>query len=154
MPKSRRREITNWIVDKLKDINGSISSYDPTYTYLSDLSGNVYRKVLTPEDLNDFPTVSVIAEAEVRQYETHASTFAYLEIGLLIYVNQENSSQALQDLTQDIEHVLYHLPENTELGIADINIESITTDEGLLAPLGVCAISCRVFYELEDKGAI
>ena len=146
---SRRREIANSIVENLKKIDGSISDFDSTYIYTRNLYSKVERKIVFPNEINDYPAVFIHPGTETRNYETSEFTTANLPIVIYLYVNEEDPVSAIEEISQDIEHVLYHLTYNPTLKIEDINIESITTDEGLLAPFGVGLITINVLYNLE-----
>ena len=77
----------------------------------------------------------------------------FLNVTLRLYVDQENSVEALDELIQDVELVL---EDNSQLAYLDrdgntqctqqTTIISIDTDEGLLDPLGVAEILIEVRY--------
>ena len=56
----------------------------------------------------------------------------------------------IDDLVQDIEHVIYSIGDNPDKGILDITIESISTDEGLAIPYGLAEAQLTVVYRLEN----
>ena len=53
------------------------------------------------------------------------------------------------NLFQDIEHVIYHFPESTDLNIVDIIIETMITDEGLMDPFGIGEMVVSISYQIE-----
>jgi hypothetical protein len=44
MALSRRKEITEFLVNELKNINGGSSTYDSNYTYSTNIANNVFRR--------------------------------------------------------------------------------------------------------------
>ena len=54
---SRRKEIVQYIVGQLKNIDGQSSTYDASYTYNNNLFENVFRKLKFLDEVNDFPAV-------------------------------------------------------------------------------------------------
>jgi hypothetical protein len=77
-------------------------------------------------------------------------TVATLTVSIRTYVYGEDNSQALaDDLVQDIEHIIYTIGDNPDMGILNITIENITEDEGLSFPYGIAEIELSVVYRLE-----
>ena len=52
-------------------------------------------------------------------------------------------------LVQDIEHVIYSLGDNPEMGILDITIDNISTDEGLTTPYGIAEVELTIVYRID-----
>ena len=78
-------------------------------------------------------------------------TVATLDVTIRAYVFGEDDAQSkVDDLIQDIEHVLYNLGDNSDKGIFDIQIDNITADEGLIEPYGLAEIVLTIQYRLED----
>ena len=53
-------------------------------------------------------------------------------------------------LVQDIEHVIYSLEDKSDIGIQDIIIDNISTDEGLAHPYGLAEIELTTVYRLNN----
>lgn len=148
---NRRSEIVNLLVDLLKNINGETSPYDITYQFSQNVFGNVYRGVKLLDEVNDFPSLYIAAGTETRNFQSQNLTEANLTVTIRAYVYGEDNSQTLSDqLIQDIEHVIYSIGDNPEMGILDITIESITADEGLAFPYGLAEIELSIVYRLEN----
>lgn len=148
---NRRSEIVNLLVDLLKGINGEISPYDSTYQFSQNVFGNVYRGVKLLDEVNDFPSLYIAAGTETRNFQSQNLTEANLTVTIRAYVYGEDNSQTLADqLIQDIEHVIYSIGDNPEMGILDITIESITADEGLAFPYGLAELELSIVYRLEN----
>lgn len=150
MPTSRRKEIVEFLVERLKEIDGLVSPYNSSYTFNHNLFNNVYRKLKFIDEVNDFPALYLSAGTETRNFQSENLTVATLDVIIRAYVYGEDNSQTLSDnLVEDIEHIIYTIEDSPERGILDITIDSISTDEGLSAPYGIAEIELQIVYRLE-----
>ena len=150
MPQSRRTEIIDFIVSQLKEIDGTVSGFNTGYTYTQNLFNNVFRRIKFLDEINDFPALYVSAGTEVRDFNSKSLTVATLDATIRAYVFGEDNSQSLvDDITQDIEHVIYSIGDNPDKGILDITIDSITSDEGLANPYGLAEVELTIVYRLD-----
>jgi hypothetical protein len=151
MPVNRRTEIVQFIVTRLKEIDGGVSPYDSSYTFATNVFDNVFRKIRFLDEVNDFPSLYVSAGTEIRDFQSENLTEATLDVIIRAYVYGEDNSQTLSDdLVQDIEHIIYALGDNPDKGILDITIDNIITDEGLALPYGLAEIELSIVYRLEN----
>jgi len=147
---SRRKEIVEFIVTQLKEIDGESSDFNPSYTYVNNLFNNVFRKLKFLDEVNDFPSIYVSAGTEIRDFNSKSLTVATLDVTIRAYVFGEDNSQSLVDDTvQDIEHVIYSIGDHPDKGILDITIDSITSDEGLATPYGLAEVELTIVYRLD-----
>jgi len=147
---SRRKEIVEYIVTQLKQIDGETSGFNPSYTYFNNLFNNVFRKLKFLDEVNDFPSIYVSAGTEIRDFNSKSLTVGTLDVTIRAYVFGEDNSQNLSDdLVQDIEHVIYSLGDNPEMGILDITIDNISTDEGLTTPYGITEVELTIVYRID-----
>ena len=147
---SRRKEIIEFLVTQLKEIDGQTSGFDASYTYVNNLFNNVYRKLKFLDEVNDFPALYISAGTEIRDFNSKNLTLATLDATIRAYVFGEDNSQDLSDsLVQDIEHVIYSLGDNPDKGILDITIDNISTDEGLATPYGIAEVELTIVYRLD-----
>lgn len=147
---NRRTEIIQFLVAHLKEIDGDISPYDTAYQFNHNVFNNVYRKIKFLDEVNDFPSIYLSAGTEIRNFQSENLTVATLTVTIRSYVyGEDNSQQLADDLVQDIEHIIYNIGDNPEMGILDITIENITQDEGLSFPYGVAEVELSVVYRLE-----
>jgi len=100
------------------------------------------------DEINDFPTVCVNAGTETRIYDTAGLTTGELNITIRSYVRAENPIITAESLADDIEHVVYNLGDRSDIGILDMTIEGVSTDEGLVAPFGILEIDILARYQL------
>ncbi len=144
---SRRTSIIKALADKFKGIDGSA-------TYKSNLHGNAYPYLKFWDEVEDLPAVYMSPGTEYREYLPGAFKWGYLAISVKLYVKDaENSATELEQLLEDVEKVIdsnitltYDTDNSYET--ADIQIQSITTDEGLLAPYGVGEVNIQVRYPI------
>ena len=147
---SRRKEIVEFLVTQLKEIDGQTSGFSASYTYGNNLFNNVFRKLKFLDEVNDFPAIYISAGTEIRDFNSKNLTLASLDATIRAYVFGEDNSQALSDsLVQDIEHVIYSLGDNPDKGILDITIDNISTDEGLATPYGIAEVELTIVYRLD-----
>jgi hypothetical protein len=148
MATSRRREIINYLITQLKTINGSTSSYG--YTFKTNLFQNVYKGLKFIDQINDFPSVYIQAGEESYRYNSKTNTEASMTIMIRIYAYEEHSLYKLEDLVDDITHVVERIKYNQDHKIIFAEIASIDTDSGLLDPYGLGEIMINVQYDVDD----
>ena len=149
MATSRRTEIIDLLVTELKKINGQVSTFDSDYTYNTNLFNNVYRKLKFLDEVNDFPSVYIDAGTEIRDFNSENLTTATLDATISAYVfSDDNSQDKIDELVQDIEHVIYRIGDNSSKGIQQFSIANISADEGLVAPYGLGEIEITIDYIL------
>lgn len=143
---SRRTSIIKALTEKLKQIDG-------TGNYKSNLFNNAYPYLKFWDEVNDFPGVYTVAGSEMREYLPGDFTWAFLNLTLKIYCKGEDSQQQLENLLEDVEKVIhdnrvltYDTDNNYET--TEILVNSIITDEGLLAPYAIGEMTIQVRYAL------
>lgn len=142
---TRRAAITAAIANKLALIDGR-GIY---HTAVAEVS----PRLKFWDEVEEFPAIHLNAGSETRQYQAGGFKDRFLNVTIRCYVNQEDSTDALDELLEDVETVLEEnsrLVYNNRLGIEEliqqITIISIDTDEGVLDPLGVGEILIEVRY--------
>lgn len=143
---TRRQAIVSSIVDKLKLING-------TGNFVSNLNNQVFSYLKFYSDITDFPAICVVPSSESREYQAGGYKDRYLNIRIMIFVNEENALDKCEAIIEDIETIL---EENARLAYIDrqgnnqttidITIGSISTDEGTLEPFSVGELGIIVHY--------
>ena len=142
---TRRSQILNALVDKLKDIDGSGD-------YRTNLAKQVFPTMKFWDEIDTFPAIHLSAGTETREYYGGGQKWRFLTVTIRGYVNQEDPIEGLCLLLEDIEYVLDEHPQFTYLdsygtaGVAQITVVSIDTDEGVLAPLGIGEMIIEVRY--------
>lgn len=142
---SRRTAIVSAIATKLAAING-------TGSYRSNVQG-VSPRLKFWDEIQEFPTIHLSPGSETRVYQGGGFKDRYMSVTVRCYVNEENSGEALEALLEDVETVLDEngrLAYLDALGVTqytrDIIILDLTTDEGVLDPIGVGEITIQVKY--------
>lgn len=143
---SRRTSIIKALTEKLKLINGQ-------GVYKTNLYQNAYAKLKFWDEVNDFPSVYLTPGSEQREYLPGDFAWGYLGVSIKVYCNGEDSQEQLEGLLEDIERcvdanrvLVYDSTSNYET--TEILIQSITTDEGLLAPYAVGEVNLQVRYAI------
>ena len=105
------------------------------------------------DQIQEYPKVCVVAGDEARQYQPGEFKWRFLQLDIRVYVeNQEDSQEALAILMEDIERVIddndilaYDTTVSPNLKTTSLTLLSLSTDEGVLAPLGIgeMTIECR-----------
>jgi hypothetical protein len=144
---SRRTSIVKALAESFKTIDG-------TAPFTTDLKDQSFSKLKFWDEVNDFPSVYLSPGTELREY--HPGDFAWGMLGVCVkvYCKSEDSAQEeLELLLEDLERcidanrqLVYDVDNNYET--TEILIDSITTDEGLLAPYAVGEINLQVRYQI------
>ena len=144
---SKRVSIVKALAEVFKTIDG-------TSPYTTKLTNNSYPKLKFWDEVNDFPAVYVHPTGETRDYLPGGFAWGLLSVCVKAYVKSEEESQEqLEALLSDLEtcvdlnRTLVYDATN-QYGTTEIEIQSITTDEGLLAPYAVGEIILQVRYQI------
>jgi len=146
--RTERKKIVDAYVDELKTkING-------TSPYNSNLFNNVSGHTVFIDQISQYPKVCVVAGDETRDYQPGGLKWRYLSLEFRLYVeDEEDPQEELALLLEDIERVIdnndiltYDDSVSPNLKTTSSTILTISTDEGVLAPLGVGEISIQVRY--------
>ena len=143
---SKRTSIIKALTEKLRGIDG-------TAPYSTNLYGNAHAKLKFWDEVQDFPAVYLTPGSEQREYLPSAFTWAYLGVAIKVYCRGDEAQEELERLLEDIETcidanrvLVYDAEKGHET--TEILIQSITTDEGLLAPYAVGEINLQVRYAI------
>lgn len=143
---SRRTSIIKALAEKLKLIDGQAP-------YQTNLFNNAYAKLKFWDEVEDFPSVYMTPGSEMREYLPGEFTWGFLGISIKVYCRGEQAQDDLEKLLEDIENcidanrvLVYDIDKGYET--TEILIQSITTDEGLLAPYAVGEINLQVRYAI------
>ncbi len=145
--RTQRKKIAVALAEKLKEIDGS-------YPYNSNVFDNVSSHLVFLDEIQQYPKVCVVAGDESRQYLPDGFKWRFLSLTIRAYIsNEEDAQEELALLIEDIERII---DENDALVYDDsvspneqttsMTIESIGTDEGVIAPLGIGEVVVEVRY--------
>ena len=133
---TRRGAIMNALATEFKNIDGSGS-------YKTRLDGNVETRMKFWDEIEQYPAVHMAAGAETREYYGGGQKWRFLTITIRAYVNAEDPIEELEELLEDLETVIDNNNSLTykqlggSAGVTQFTVLSISTDEGVLAPLGI-----------------
>ena len=145
--RTKRRKIVDALVEKIKLVNGQ-------HPYNSNVFNNVSGKLKFLDEIEEYPKVCIVAGDEIREYQTAGFKWRFLTLSIRAYVrNEEDAQEELATLFEDIEKII---DENDALvydtsvipngSTTSMTVESITTDEGVIAPLGIGEMLVTVRY--------
>jgi len=144
---TKRKKVVTALVDKLKGIDGN----NP---YNSNVSNNVDGHLKFLDEIQQYPKICVVAGDEFREYQPGEFKWRLLDITIRVYINDENDTQeTLALLLEDIERVIddndnlvYDDTVSPVQSTTSLTIGSISTDEGVIAPLGIGEMTVRIRY--------
>ena len=96
---TRRSQILDALVEKFKDIDGSGD-------YRTNLSNQVFPTMKFWDEISTYPAVHLSAGTETREYYGSNNRWRFLTITIRAYVNQDDPTEALCLLLEDLEYVL------------------------------------------------
>tara|TARA_Y100000356_G_scaffold103927_1_gene89505 strand:- start:48 stop:500 length:453 start_codon:yes stop_codon:yes gene_type:complete len=144
--RTARKKITDAIVEKLNLIDGN-------FPFNSNIFNNAHTGLVFLDDIQEFPKVCVVTGDEARQYQPGEFKWRFLSLSIRVYVeDQEDPQEVLALLMEDIERVIddndvltYDDTVSPNLTTTSLTLQSLSTDEGVLAPLGVgeLTLECR-----------
>jgi len=143
---SRRTSIITALTTKFNTIAG-------VAPYKTNLFNNAYAKLKFWDEVEDFPSVYTTPGSEQREYHPGGFAWGMLGLSVKVYCRGEDAQQQLEQLLEDLEVcvdanrvLVYDVAKAYET--TEILIQSITTDEGLLAPYAVGEINLQVRYQI------
>ena len=144
---SKRAKIVAALAEKFKVIDGNPP-------YITNLYDNSFAKLKFWDEIQDFPSVYLSPGTETRDSLPSDFTWGFLRVCVKVYCKSEDQAQEqLEQLLSDLEtcidanrRLVYDTDNNHET--TEILIDSITTDEGLLAPYAVGEINLQVRYQV------
>ena len=145
--RTKRKKIIDAYVKQIKGING-------THPYNSNLFNEVHGNTLFLDQISQYPSVCVIAGDETREYQPDGFKWRFLNMDIRVYVEDaEDPQEELALLIEDIERVIddndvltYDDSVSPNEKTTSSTILTITTDEGVLSPLGIGEIAIQVRY--------
>lgn len=146
---SARARIRDAVVELLREnLNGS--------TYKTNLYGkNISKRLKFWDEVNDYPYIAVVPGAEEREYLPASFKWGFLTVSLKIYIRDEKDTiSRMEEVLSDLENIVdlnYRLLYDEEKNqyTEDIRVSSITTDEGLLHPIGAAELDLIVQYQVK-----
>ena len=145
--RTQRKKIADALVNKIKEIDGN-------FPYNSNIFNNADSHLVFLDEIQQYPKVCVVAGDEQREYQPGGFKWRFLELTVRVYIEDANDPQEILSLLiEDIERVIddndvlvYDDTVDPNLQTTSLTIQSIGTDEGVIAPLGIGEIVVTVRY--------
>ncbi len=145
--RTKRKKIVNALVEKLKQIDGS-------YPYNINLFQNVKANMVFLDEIEQYPKICVVAGDETREYQPGGFKWRFLTLKIRAYVkNEDDAQEELALLFEDIENILdnndamvYDDSVSPSQAITQLTVLNLTTDEGVIKPLGIGELVIEVRY--------
>jgi len=144
--RTARKKISDALVEKFKEIDGN-------HPYNSNVFNNVHSGMVFLDQIQEYPKVCVVAGDETREYQPNEFKWRFLSLDIRVYVDdQEDPQEVLALLMEDIERIIdnndvliYDDTVSPNLTTTSLTLLSLSTDEGVLEPLGIGELSivCR-----------
>ncbi len=144
--RTARKRIVDALVEKIKLIDGN-------HPYNSNVFNNCHGGMIFLDEIQEFPKVCVVSGDEAREYQPNEFKWRFLSLDIRVYVeDQEDPQEVLATLMEDIERVIddndvliYDDTVSPNLTTTSLTLQSLSTDEGALAPLGIgeMTLECR-----------
>ena len=144
--RTARKKISDALVKQIKEIDGN-------YPFNSNLFNNVHSGMVFLDQIQEFPKICVVATDETREYQPNEFKWRFLGLDIRVYVeDQDDPQEVLALLMEDIERVLdnndvltYDDTVSPNLTTTSLTLQSLTTDEGVMSPLGIgeVTVTCR-----------
>lgn len=117
---------------------------------IPEIYGNAHPILKFWDEVEDFPYIAVTSSSERREYLPGSFEWGYVQVNIRTYVKSDTALMDLESLLVKIEDIIR---DNNEVYFGDcqatnIEISSIDTDGGLLAPHGVGEIIAIVQYQV------
>ena len=145
--RTKRKKVVDALVGKLKQIDGNTP-------YNSNVFNNVDGHLKFLDEIQQYPKICVVAGDEFREYQPGEFKWRLLDITIRVYINDENDAQeTLALLLEDIERIIddndnlvYDDTVSPVQSTTSLTIGSISTDEGVISPLGIGEMTVRIRY--------
>ena len=145
--RTQRKKIAEALANRVKEIDGS-------HPFNTNLFENADSSLTFIDEIEQYPKVCVVAGDESRQYQPGGFKWRFLLLSVRIYVHSNDDPQEeLALLIEDIEKIIddndvlvYDDSVDPNEATTSMTIQSITTDEGAIAPLGIGEITVEVRY--------
>ena len=145
--RTQRKKIAEALANKLKEIDGN-------HPFNSNIFQNADSHLVFLDEIQQYPKICVVAGDEFREYQPGEFKWRLLDITIRAYINDENDAQeTLALLLEDIERIIdnndnlvYDDTVSPVQSTTSLTIGSISTDEGVIAPLGIGEMTVRIRY--------
>ena len=143
-----RKKIVDALVEEFKTQINGVAPYN------SNVFNNVHGRLKFLDEIDEYPAICVVAGDETREYQPDGFKWRFLSLDIRCYIeNQADPQEVLALLMEDIERVIdnndvltYDDTVSPNLKTISLTIITLSTDEGVLAPLGIGEMNVMVRY--------
>ena len=142
-----RKKIVDALVEEFKTQINGVAPYN------SNVFNNVHGRLKFLDEIDEYPAICVVAGDETREYQPDGFKWRFLSLDIRCYIeNQADPQEVLALLMEDIERVIdnndvltYDDTVSPALKTTSLTLQTLTTDEGALAPIGIGSLilECR-----------
>ena len=145
--RTARKKVVDALVERIKEIDGN-------HPFNSNVFNNVHSGMIFLDQIQEYPKVCVVSGDETREYQPGEFKWRFLSLDIRVYVeDQEDPQEVLALLMEDIERVLdnndvltYDDTVSPKLTTTSLTLQSLSTDEGVLTPLGIGEVTLECRY--------
>ena len=145
--RTARKKIAEALVEKIKGIDGN-------HPFNSNIFNNADSHIVFLDEIQQYPKVCIVAGDETREYQPSGFKWRFLLLSIRAYIEDaEDPQETLSLLIEDIERIIddndvlvYDDTVSPNLSTTSMTIQSISTDEGAISPLGIGEIVLEVRY--------
>jgi len=145
--RTARSKVVEALVNKLKLIDGN-------HPFNSNIFENAHSGMVFLDEIKEYPKLCVVAGDETREYQPGGFKWRFLTLDVRVYVeNQDDPQEVLALMMEDIEKVVddndmlvYDDTVSPTLTTTSLTVSSMSTDEGVLKPLGIGEITLQCRY--------
>ena len=145
--RTARKKIVDALVKQIQLIDGN----NP---FNSNVFNNVHSGMVFLDQIQEYPKVCVVSGDETREYQPNEFKWRFMSLDIRVYVeDQEDPQEVLATLMEDIERVIdnndvltYDDTVSPNLTTTSLTLQSISTDEGVLEPLGIAELNVECRY--------
>jgi len=142
---SRRSNIIDSLVTLVNtNLNGT--------TYTSNIYNSAEGRLQFFDEISNFPYISITAGDEYREYLPNNFKWVYMTVIIRVYTNGSESNDELEQIFEDLEELIdinNNLVFDTGETLDKISIISITSSEGVMAPIEIGEMNIQCMYGLQ-----
>ena len=152
----------NSIVTGLSSIvKTNLDGSQPT-KYVTNIYDNVFTASKHFSQIQDYPAITITPGPESFEYLPSGMRWNFLRVYIRAYVKDDEPNAKLELLIEDIKNLIDEFdtftytvskPDGTTLTLSTTQstLEEISTDEGLLAPLGIGELIITIRYSQDTR---
>lgn len=117
--------------------------------YADSPIAHVYRGFRWLDQINDFPTICYNIQSSRLVHVGANDRYYSCSVALRAYVRGEDPQALLDQILLDIEDVTQSFRDaaSPSLEVVDARVDSVSSDEGVMAPIGVADMRITISYK-------